>query len=83
MVERGRLCCSLYKTQEKLCGGQINAVDDDTSPIFVAQAASTYEREGVTTFGQTVPHFYGQIQIIKPDGVFSISMDLSLLKPPS
>ena len=31
VVARGRLCCSLYKTQEKVCGGQLNAVDDDTS----------------------------------------------------
>ena len=29
---RGRLCCLLYKTQAKVCGGQLNAVDDDTSP---------------------------------------------------
>ena len=36
MVARGRLCCSLYKKQAKLCGGQINAVDDNTSPIFMA-----------------------------------------------
>ena len=32
MVARGILCCSLYKTQENVCGGQLNAVDDDTSP---------------------------------------------------
>ena len=32
VVARGRLCCSLYKTQAKVCGGQLNAVDDDTSP---------------------------------------------------
>ena len=31
MVARGKLCCSLYKTQTKVCGGQLNAVDDDTS----------------------------------------------------
>ena len=31
MVARGRLCYSLYKTQAKVCGGQLNAVDDDTS----------------------------------------------------
>ena len=31
VVARGRLCCSLYKAQEKVCGGQLNAVDDDTS----------------------------------------------------
>ena len=30
-VERGRLCFSLYKTQVKVCRGQLNAVDDDTS----------------------------------------------------
>ena len=32
VVARGRLCCSLYKTKAKVCGGQPNAVDDDTSP---------------------------------------------------
>ena len=32
MVARGRLCCSLYNSQVKVCGGQLNAVDDDTSP---------------------------------------------------
>ena len=32
VVARGILGCSLYKTQEKVCGGQLNAVDDDTSP---------------------------------------------------
>ena len=34
VVARGRLCCSLYKTQAKVCGGQLNAVDDDTSPYL-------------------------------------------------
>ena len=32
VVARGRLCCSLYKTQAKVCGGQLNSVDDDTFP---------------------------------------------------
>ena len=31
VVEPGILCCSLYKTQEKKRGGQLNAVDDDAS----------------------------------------------------
>ena len=31
MVAQGRLCCSLYKTKAKVCGGQLNPVDDDTS----------------------------------------------------
>ena len=30
VVARGRLYCSLYKTQEKVCKGQLNAVDEDT-----------------------------------------------------
>ena len=30
VVARGRLCCFLYKTQLKVFGGQLNAVDDDT-----------------------------------------------------
>ena len=32
MVARGILCCLLYKTQAKVCRGQLNAIDDDTSP---------------------------------------------------
>ena len=32
VVTRGKLCCSLYKTQVKVCRGKINVVDDDTSP---------------------------------------------------
>ena len=61
MVARDRLCCLLYNTQAKVCGGQLNAIDDDTSPyLWHMQAASTYEREGVTTFGQTISHSYGQ-----------------------
>ena len=32
VVARGILCCSLYKKQEKVCGGQLNVVDDITSP---------------------------------------------------
>ena len=32
VVARGILCCSMYKTQAMVCGGQLNAVDDDTSP---------------------------------------------------
>ena len=32
VVVRGKLCCSLYKTQGKVRGGQLNAVEDDTSP---------------------------------------------------
>ena len=32
VVAQDRLCCSLYKTQAKVCGGQLNEVDDDTSP---------------------------------------------------
>ena len=31
VVARGRLCCSLYKTEAKMCGGQLIVVDDDTS----------------------------------------------------
>ena len=32
VVALGILCCSLYKTQVKVCRGQQNAIDDDTSP---------------------------------------------------
>ena len=31
MVARGKLCCLLYKTHMKVCGGQLNAVEDDAS----------------------------------------------------
>ena len=30
-VAQGKLCCSLYKTKVKVCRGELNAVDDDTS----------------------------------------------------
>ena len=32
VMARGRLCCPMYKTQAKVCGGQLNIVNDDTSP---------------------------------------------------
>ena len=32
VVTRGKLCFSLYKTHVKVFGGQLNAIDDDTSP---------------------------------------------------
>ena len=64
-VAQVRLCCSLYKTQAKVCIGQLNAVDDDTSPDLWNKRLA-YERKGVITFGQIVPHSYGQRQIIKP-----------------
>ena len=31
VVARSRLCCSSYKTQVKVCGGQLNVVHDDIS----------------------------------------------------
>ena len=31
VVAWGKLCCSLYKTHVKVCGGQLNAVEDDVS----------------------------------------------------
>ena len=30
-VAQGRLSCSLYKTQVKVCKGELNSFDDDTS----------------------------------------------------
>ncbi|GKV14824.1 hypothetical protein SLEP1_g25638 [Rubroshorea leprosula] len=32
VVAKGRACCSLYKTHMKMCGGQLNIVEDDASP---------------------------------------------------
>ncbi|GKV35980.1 hypothetical protein SLEP1_g44167 [Rubroshorea leprosula] len=32
VVAKGRACCSLYKTHMKMCGGQLNAVEDEASP---------------------------------------------------
>ena len=34
VVAPGRLCYSSYKTQVMVCRGQLNAVDDGTSPDF-------------------------------------------------
>ena len=46
VVARGRLCCSLYKTQENVCGGQLNAVDDDNSPdLWNKRLAHMSEKE--------------------------------------
>jgi len=33
-VARGEFCCTLYKTHGKVCGGQINAIEDDASPTL-------------------------------------------------
>jgi len=32
LVAKGEICCMLYKTRVKVCGGQINAVEDNASP---------------------------------------------------
>ena len=46
VVARGRLCCSLYKTQVKVCGGQLNAIDDDTSlDLWHKHLANMSEKE--------------------------------------
>ena len=34
VVVQGILCYLLYKTQVKVCEGQLNAIDDDTSPVL-------------------------------------------------
>ena len=31
VVAQGKLCCSFYRTHVKVCGGQLNENDDDTS----------------------------------------------------
>ncbi|GKV28913.1 hypothetical protein SLEP1_g37899 [Rubroshorea leprosula] len=32
VVAKGRACCSLYKTHMKMCGGQLNTIEDEASP---------------------------------------------------
>ncbi|GKV53109.1 hypothetical protein SLEP1_g59655, partial [Rubroshorea leprosula] len=32
VVAKGRACCSLYKTHMKMCGGQLNTVEDEAFP---------------------------------------------------
>ncbi|GKV11764.1 hypothetical protein SLEP1_g22987 [Rubroshorea leprosula] len=32
VVAKGRACCSLYKTHMKMCGAQLNTVEDEASP---------------------------------------------------
>ncbi|GKV15591.1 hypothetical protein SLEP1_g26368 [Rubroshorea leprosula] len=32
VVAKGRACCPLYKTHMKMCGGQLNTVEDEASP---------------------------------------------------
>ena len=45
VVARGRLYSSLYKTQAKVCGGQLNAVDDDNSlDLWHKQVADMREK---------------------------------------
>ena len=46
VVTRGRLYCSLYKTEVKVCGGQLSAVDDGTSPdLWHKRLAHMSEKE--------------------------------------
>ena len=67
VVARGQLCCLLYKTQVKMCGGKLNVVDDGTSPdLWHKRLAHMSKLDGVATFGQEVPHSYGKRKIIKP-----------------
>uniref|UniRef100_A0A3Q7FXG3 Uncharacterized protein n=1 Tax=Solanum lycopersicum TaxID=4081 RepID=A0A3Q7FXG3_SOLLC len=32
IVARGKLCCTLYKTHLKVCSGELNAIEEKTSP---------------------------------------------------
>ena len=47
VVALGRLCCLLYKTQVKLCRGQLNAVDDDTSPDLWHKQLAHISKKGL------------------------------------
>ena len=47
VVARGKLCCSLYKTQAKVCRGQLNAVNDDTSPDLWHKRLAHISKKGL------------------------------------
>ena len=47
VVARSRLCCSMYKTQVKVCGGQLNVVDDDTSLDFWQKRLTHMSEKGL------------------------------------
>ena len=47
VVARGRLCCSLYRTQAKVCRGQLNAVDDDTPPDLWHERLAHMSKKGL------------------------------------
>ena len=52
MVARGKLCCSLYKAQVKVCGGQLNAVDDDTSPYLWHKRLAHMSEKGLQLYAK-------------------------------
>ena len=47
VVARGGLCCFLYKTQLKVFGGQLNAVDDDTFPNLWHRQLAHMSKKGL------------------------------------
>ena len=47
MLSRDKLCCSLYMTHVKVCGGQLNAIDDDTSPYLWHKQLSHMSEKGL------------------------------------
>ena len=51
-MARGILCCSLYKTQVKVCGGQLNTVDDDISPDFWHKWLAHMSEKGLQLFAK-------------------------------
>ena len=52
VVARGRLCCSLYKTQVKVCGGQPNVVDDGTSLDLWHKWLTHMSKKGLQLFSK-------------------------------
>ena len=47
VVAQGRLCYSLHKTQVKVYEGQLNAIDDDTSPDLWHKLLAQMKKKGL------------------------------------
>ncbi|GKV49114.1 hypothetical protein SLEP1_g55881 [Rubroshorea leprosula] len=56
VVAKGRACCSLYKTHMKMCGGQLNTVEDEASPNLWHKRLAHMSEKGLQ-FGLSSPLF--------------------------
>ncbi|GKU96422.1 hypothetical protein SLEP1_g9661 [Rubroshorea leprosula] len=52
VVAKGSACCSLYKTHMKTCGGQLNIVEDEASPILWHKRLAHMSEKGLQRFAK-------------------------------